>query len=78
MREIAYDRVKRGVLLASVGAAFLLPATAAQATPPAWAPAGGYWCYSAATGQSGDGQSGDGQGAGGQQSGGHITGHKIG
>jgi hypothetical protein len=74
MRGIGYERIKRGVLVASVGASFLLPVTAAQASPPAWAPAPGYWTYGAG-GQSGStGQSGDRGG----RSGAKISGHKIG
>jgi hypothetical protein len=67
MRGIGYDRIKRGVLVASTGAAFLLPAAAAQATPPAWAPAYGYRDNVAKT-----------QGVHGGQAAGKITGHKIG
>jgi len=39
MRWIASDRIKRGVLVASVVAASLLPATAAHARPAPHAPA---------------------------------------
>ncbi len=43
MREIACERIKRAVLLGSVGAAMLVPATAAQAssTSHASAPSSG-------------------------------------
>jgi hypothetical protein len=66
MRGIAYGKIKRGLLLASVGvaslpAAFLVPVTSAQACPPAHAPAWGYWSHGP-----------------GSQSGGSVTGHRIG
>jgi hypothetical protein len=69
MREIAYGRIRRGVLLASVGvaslpAAFLVPVTSAQACPPAHARAWGYWSHGVSWG--------------GSQSGGSVTGHRIG
>jgi hypothetical protein len=69
MRGIAYRRIKRGVLLASVGlasvpAAFLVPVTSAQASPSAHAPAWGYWSHGVAWG--------------GSKSGGSVTGHRIG
>jgi hypothetical protein len=67
MRGIAYERIKRGVLLASVGATFLAPAAAAQACPPPWAPAWGYWQHGPGTVQHGNGHSA-----------GTITGHRIG
>ena len=73
MRAIAYDRVKRGVLLVSVGATFLLPAAAAQACPRAWAPAHGYWSRGFAVHDAQSQNSGNGAGSAGA-----ITGHRIG
>ena len=55
MRGIGYERIKRGVLLASVGATFLAPAAAAQACPPPWAPAWGYWQHGPGIVQHGNG-----------------------
>jgi hypothetical protein len=68
MRVIGYDRIKRGALLVSVGAAFLAPAATAQACPPAHAPAWGYWSHGVQAAQNSQGK----------HSAGSITGHKIG
>jgi hypothetical protein len=68
MRMIGYDRIKRGALLVSVGAAFLAPAATAQACPPAHAPAWGYWSHGVTAAH----------GAESRHSGGSVAGHKIG
>jgi hypothetical protein len=67
MRGILYDRIKRGVLLTSVGAAFLVPVAAAQASQSS-APAYGYWSHGPVSKTQ----------HGAQPSGGKVTGHRIG
>ena len=79
MRGIGYDRIKRGVLLATLGASFLIPAAAAQASPPAWAPAYGYWAHAGWRGQGVEqGAQGGHSGRQGGRRGAKIAGHKIG
>jgi type IV secretory pathway VirB2 component (pilin) len=73
MRGILYDRIKRGVLLTSVGAAFLIPVASAQACPAPQAPAWGFWSHILQVVHGAPAQH-----AGGSPSGGNITGHRIG